>query len=382
MINSKEILNTKFLLYIIFFPGLFSLVPKPIYYLLWGLLLITIFVYNKIRLKDLNIIFLITCIFIINFLLFPQKKIIIFLYISFLFKCYPLYFICSKKINKDYFINLGYKLALISNIFIFFENLIIKSSGYMAFGYHLLPVIIIYIYFFIKYKKYLTLLLIAINSFLLIIYGNRGASLSLIIFLILSYFIFNKNKYTKILMIFLSSNFLLVSFIYKNTIKNFLINISLFFLKELNIRSYFLSKLILFLNKGLASSSSGRNIIYSNAIELGNQNWLLGNGIGKFRYIYETYPHNIFLEIYVQFGSLGIIILCYFFYKVLYLLLKDKINKELLLLLFILAIPRLILSSSFWERPEFWGLIGCIRHFNILRKGKNEKKHIIKKCDI
>lgn len=375
--------NTKFLLYIIFFPGIFSWLPKIIYFSLWGILITFIIFFNKINKKNFIFLSIITFIFIINFLIFPQQKIIIFLYTNFLLKCYPLYFVCSKKINKEYFINFGYKIAIISNISIILEKIILGKASYMGLGYRLVPVILIYIFFYLKHKKGFMLLLILINSFYLTIYGNRGASLSLIIFIILLYFIFYKKTLNKIIHLISMTNIILIIFILKDKIKKILINFSYFILKDLDISSYFLSKLILLLNKGLASSSSGRDVIYNNAIKFGNENWLFGNGIGSFRYIYGTYPHNIFLEFYVQFGIFGIIILVCFLIKVFgYLLLKNYKNKEILLFLFSLSIPRLILSSSFWERPEFWGLIAYLGTSRIFLRGKNGKKFIIKKCHI
>ena len=374
--------NTKFLLYIIFFPGIFSWLPKIIYFSLWGILITFIIFSNKVNKKNFIFLSVITFIFIINLLIFPQQKIIIFLYINFLLKCYPLYFICSKKINKEYFINFGYKIAIVSNISIILEKIILGKASYMGLGYRLVPVILIYILFYLKHKKFFMLLLILINSFYLTIYGNRGASLSLIIFIILLYFIFYKKTLNKIVHLISIYNIILIIFVFKDKIKDILINFSYFLLKDLEINSYFLRKLILLLNKGLVSSSSGRDIIYTNAIELGNRNMLFGNGIGSFRYIYETYPHNIFLEFYVQFGIFGVIVLSYFLIKVFYFLLKDYENKEVLLFLVILSFPRLILSSSFWERPEFWGLIACLETSRIFLRGKNGKKSIIKKCHI
>lgn len=375
--------NTEFLLWIIFFPGIFSWLPEIIYFSLWGILVLFIIFFNKLNKKNLRCSLILTVIFIINFIIFPYKKITIFLYINFLLKCYPLYFVCSKAINKEYFIYFGYKLGIISNVCIILEKVILGKASYMGLGYHLLPVILIYIFFYLKHKKGFTLLLILINSFYLIIYGNRGASLSLIIFTILLYFIFYKKTLNKIIHLISITNFILIFFIFKDKIKNILINFSSFLLKDLKINSYFLSKLILLLNKGLASSSSGRDTIYTNAIKFGNENWLFGNGIGSFRYIYGAYPHNIFLEFYVQFGIFGVIVLIYLLIKVFsYLLLKNYKNKEILLFLFCLSIPRLILSSSFWERPEFWGLIAFLGTNKIFLRGRNGKKFIVKKCYI
>lgn len=375
--------NIEFLLWIIFFPGIFSWLPKVIYFPLWGVLIIFIIFLNKLNKKNLRFLLIITVIFIINFLIFPYKEITMFLYINFLFKCYPLYLVCTKTINKEYFINFGYKLGIVSNVCIILEKVILGKASYMGLGYHLLPVILIYIFFYLKHKKGFMLLLILINSFYLIIYGNRGASLSLIIFIILLYFIFYKKTLNKIIHLISITNIILISFIFKDKIKNILIDFSYFLLNILNINSYFLNKLILSLNKGLASSSSGRDIIYTNAIKFGNENWLFGNGIGSFRYIYGLYPHNIFLEFYVQFGIFGVTILVCFLIKVFgYLLLKNYKNKEILLFLFSLSIPRLVLSSSFWERPEFWGLIAYLGTSRIFLRGKNGKKFIIKKCRI
>lgn len=358
MIKKK---NTNYLIIILFFPSLFFLLEEHLEILykgIWAIIVISYFLRIRMTYCDLKNILMFIVLFFVNFFIFSPKLIILRLGIIFFLKCYIMYVILSKKINFEYFIKKSYQVAILGNFLLSINYFIFNSSmSYMAFGYRTLPCVLIYFYEYYFKKKKIALILFSLNTIIISIYGGRGPFFSLLIFLLINYFLFYKNKIVKWSSLIITTTlFILLN---TNYMKIKIVEIIQYLIEDLNLKTYALYKLMLLLERGIASASSGRDILYKNAINLGNKNIMFGNGIGSFRKIYETYPHNILLEIYVQFGLVGILLICLIIFKIIKKLKKGDINeKVLIIILFSLSVPRLTFSSSFWERPEFWGLIG------------------------
>lgn len=358
--------NSLFLCILLFYSSLFSLAPKYIFNGLWIILVVSIIINNHFNKKDIVLIFIISILFLWHGGEGNLLKIKLELILTFFGKCYIFYYLLNKGIDGEKFYKIGWKIANISNFLLFINYFLLKNINYMAFGYRMLIVILIQYLYLVKSKRKIKIILLFPNILFLFIYGNRGASLTLIIFLLVEFYKKIKLKKICILLLVVFSLILRTKI---DEIKYILTKVILFILTNFNLESYSVRKILIMLDRGLASSSSGRDKLYKLALQMGEENFLLGNGIGTYREIRGTYPHNLFLEIYVQFGIVGIII---FSLVIIKLLFKIKLKKEeeysILIILFILSIPRLMLSSSLWERPEFWGAIGYLLYLSQERK--------------
>ena len=107
------------------------------------------------------------------------------------------------------------------------------------------------------------------------------------------------------------------------------------------------------------SMISGRESVYNAAVQLISEAWLLPCGVAGFHIqkgIY--YPHNIFLESGIEFGLIGLIIVMMIILRACHcMIVKLSKNSDLILIFFCLSIPRLMVSSSYWENTFIWPMM-------------------------
>lgn len=108
------------------------------------------------------------------------------------------------------------------------------------------------------------------------------------------------------------------------------------------------------------SMDSGREENYAAAIQLIKDSWALPNGVAGYHIITNVayYPHNIFLEAGVEFGVIGFIMVAAIILKACYCMViaSDKYSR-FLVVLFCLSVPRLMVSSSYWENSYLWPMM-------------------------
>lgn len=108
------------------------------------------------------------------------------------------------------------------------------------------------------------------------------------------------------------------------------------------------------------SMGSGREGNYAAAIQLIKDSWALPNGVAGYHIITNVayYPHNIFLEAGVEFGVIGFIMVAAIILKACYCMViaSDKYSR-FLVVLFCLSVPRLMVSSSYWENSYLWPML-------------------------
>ncbi|WP_263600762.1 O-antigen ligase family protein [Cytobacillus stercorigallinarum] len=201
--------------------------------------------------------------------------------------------------------------------------------------------------------------------YLLILSNNRGAIVSLFILLLLVSIKRVKNNSLKFI-IFISAI---------TVISLILMNIKVVLLTINNIVSSFLGTRINWLDRFLFQIDqgdilTGRAGLYNNASVLIEGNPIFGVGIGYFELFNNgQYPHNIFIQLFTEFGVLIASVVSLLLIVGLYMCIASKVEDnymELLRFFFILSIPRLMLSTTYWKLHFFWLFIFlCIL---ILRK--------------
>jgi len=274
----------------------------------------------------------------------------------------------------------------------------------MGTTYALLPSIsatIIY-FFFYKSKKFMIVQSISYLSnfylfYLVLTKGNRGAVLTILILLLLV-------LYIKISQHIKGKKVLLLPTVYALIVSTsvfFILN-SVKFLKSLHgylqgqgIEIAAIIKTVNMLEKdGLVGILNARDVVYERAITMISNSPIIGNGIGSYgddNYLSFSYPHNLFLQLFLEGGLLFVIPFTFIFIIILYLIFKPWNENEqksnwryLILFLFILSIPRLMFSSYFWRDESFWLLLFIsiiyIQKFKLFNKEgvSNEGKLSIK----
>lgn len=222
-----------------------------------------------------------------------------------------------------------------------FMGIIIQDSYNMGFGYSLMMPVMYLIY----RGKTQYLLLALVTSVCVILNGSRGPFIVLMLYVAWLFF----QNFTVKKLIFLILILTLVGLIY--------INIDWIFsvLSDYSVRSRTLFKLI----GGEISDTSGREDIYQLGINKILESPIVGYGLYGDRMFYESYVHNIILEILIDFGiPLGCVVLLFlavqFIYK-LYVLKGKDLNFYVLVALSIL---QLMVSGSYLISFIFFFFLG------------------------
>ncbi len=205
-------------------------------------------------------------------------------------------------------------------IFLYYEDYRAMKEA----GAHYLPVakmagisLIFNIYLFLNergFVKKTVFLLLTLFSLLMLFKANsRGAILfSLFVLLIYSWFILKDKKvYFIVLAVTIAISILVVFTVSPDSFRRFF--------------------LLFGRHKGL--SISIRMVLYKIALKLISKYWFTGIGLGGFaKYHYLKYPHNIFLEFFVECGLLGFLsismFLGYLSYNALFLIKKLRLEGE------------------------------------------------------
>lgn len=255
----------------------------------------------------------------------------------------------------------------------------VDAVNYMRFGYAMLPTLFFSIYAFLHSEyKYVNLFVILISAIEVVLFGARGATLSVLVFVSFVVCILErKYKLLRYSIIFLFLTF--VIFFDK------IILAIASFLNGTGYNSYAITKFLRMVQGGedIESIASGRFDIYEIAFQLLEKSPILGVPLNSAsQYTGVSYFHNIFLDIGVNFGVgiflLFILFIIWSFFKML------RSNNSCLkwgyCIFFTLAFVRLFVSSVFWQRPEFWVFISFYVNSQLLglkiggKRGLNEFK--------
>ncbi len=216
----------------------------------------------------------------------------------------------------------------------------------MRFAYAILPSVMWALLMFLRTKSFKYLLAFIVSYAPLLIWGSRGATICVLLFLLL-YILRNKPK----LLILLIP----LAFLFFLNIQQTLVD---FFTWIEEVTG---SEKIGSFVKLVTGGEEARDKIYDYCWLKISQNFL-GSGVGWWMYdpnMYGLYPHNVVLHIGTEFGVLGILflfIVCVAGLRNVFTTSKE--DSLLYMYFFAIGIGRLMVSSVYWDRPEFWFLIG------------------------
>lgn len=347
------------------------------------------FINRNIRIKDLIAFFFLTSIIISSFAMNTSlAKGLVYKQLLFIFLIVPViiageYYSRNsgeiKKIIKIFEgIMLVFSIAILSAVvmpFIFGEKFITfggetyQTASYVSafsFGlnyYYLFSCKNIERLSFTKLKiyKFLQYVLLLIQFLSVFISGGRGGMV-----LIVAYFFFfllqnkiniNRSK-LRSSFIFIITIVTAYFFIYKRYLYN-----NLIFVNGLNRVFSFIT-----VNGVNWEGTSGRGEVYTSIIDEISQSPILGNGF----FNYTTLPHNIFLEVILATGILGVsvfIILGFTFFVKLYRLLKNMEGYHFFVVILIYPLIMLNFSGSFFNTTLLWFVISFVFYSKIPKIG-------------
>lgn len=361
--------------------------------------IIFLFIYSTYINRNINIKFIFifiafTTLFMINTLLVAEWEAVINKYILFVrYGILGMYFsmhIKDYKSIQNYWYYIGIVGFIICNIYLEYFRI---TNGYMVLGINLTYSFIGFcMYFYNKQNKnkVIVLVFMMISFVQILLFGNRSSILICLAIIIYYEFINinKKNALTTILKLTLA--FIIVVYIALN-ISNILTNIN-YAMQKLGIFSYSITKYVLTLQdgiEGIVSQSSGRDNIFILSKQIIIDSNFMPNGVTYFENISGIiYPHNLFLEIMIEFGIFGLVI---FIITSLILLNKyimySKVNYDFKVLIAVIVIYssiRLMLSDTYWKEQLFWCVIGLILFYKSENKkvqgNFNERNDIFDKC--
>jgi len=280
----------------------------------------------------------------------------------------------NKKIIKKALRLIGY----IVFVFLLFEPFASQStlfvgndnswghSGYLTWGYRMLIAGILLIFAAFETKKVSDIICAIVASLEVVIIGNRGSAVAIFCFIAL-YVLFCAKDIRKIkyIVVFGCIVCICISLFSVNS----LLNIKGFF-ESVGIQSRNLTKL---LDNTIADS--GREEGYAIAINqiLNGNNWI-GLGVGGDQVLVGNYPHNIVLELLLQYGNIvGGILVLVLIYKTarIFLFCKDESWKSIFIACFCISIIKLCFSSTYWYELWFWAYLVVLK-----KVGRQMKKGV------
>lgn len=238
------------------------------------------------------------------------------------------------------------------------NGVMVKSLYNMSFGYFSAFIGTLNFILWKREKKIFNLILgffLAISS---ILYGSRGIIVIFALFAATMLWISLRNvKLSRRLLmiaVILVMTFVIVCF-YTEILLGIQLILSLLGISDSRTMSKLLS--------GELSDANGRDRIWSMAWEMIKERFPLGYGAyGERAIIGQSfrwgYCHNLFLEIIIAFGLIGVIVLIFMIIKSA-LLINNESDKDwnLLFILFFSNCGMLFVSNTFWTHPYFWATI-------------------------
>lgn len=236
----------------------------------------------------------------------------------------------------------------------------IRQTGYnMGFGYYCVFVSLFYYILWHEGKKKLYLAISAMFALMAVCFGSRGVVVSFAVFAASLFWVSMKDikpskKILTVVSIFLMAFGLVVFYDeFAHGIQEVLASFGIANSRTISLLTSTEDLL----------DSNGREGLWSLGVSLIAESFPLGYGAFGERvvvgnYVRWGYLHNAILEIVIEFGILGVIVLAFMLFKSAVLINNDSNPKWNSLFIFFFAnCGMLLVSNSFWYFPYFWAAI-------------------------
>lgn len=234
-----------------------------------------------------------------------------------------------------------------------------QNSYSLGFGYRTVMCSIMFFDEFLETKKKRYLALSIGSLVTVVMYGGRGSLMVFVIYLVLRYITSRGSKITS-KDIIITVMVTLLALMYVTGVLDVLLSMFFNAVGLSDVRT--IDKLL----NGEMFEDNARTIIWSMAIDLIKSGGLFGHGmygdrmvIG--RYYSWGYSHNIFLELMVSFGIIGLLLCILLIWKIISFFKKEPDSRwKKLFVIFLCLSCQLLVSDSFWYNSWFWGLLALL----------------------
>ena len=240
------------------------------------------------------------------------------------------------------------------------------NGGYMEYGFNMLMFSftgVLLGFFYLRKKKYFCPMIAEL--LMISFYGNKGACITAVI-LFLGGMYLSGNSITKMFFCIVVP----LSMVGWKTIMQGVIDLA----KYLNVSSYSITTIQMMISDKAEMVYSVRTSIWENAL-----NWILrkpflGYGIGVFEAETNGYAHNIFLDIALSFGCLGLLFFVVVFLHSIYKMCCNTCveYKVLQACCLICGLVPMQFSLTFWNVSIFWVYWGLYLYDSRYRRLKIE----------
>ncbi|MCI0130540.1 hypothetical protein [Vagococcus sp. CY53-2] len=356
------------------------------YLVVLGSVLISIII-NGIRIDFLKIFSFLSVLFLLDFIIFKNVETFNFFYISMFSSSLIMLFFTMNLKDIKLFFGVYYKYSLLTLFSVLLYIVISKGNtsstiSYMAIGNVLsfISIPLSFRLYFIEDKKFKNHLLLIFLLILSVFFANRMSMITIfLIYQVPKFFLYKSKKENIKMYLFtlIETILLLICILNIDLILNFI-------LQFINGNtSYVLIKLERMISdsegliQGIINSSSGRDILYDKAVDSIISSYGFPQGISGFNVVGSSgivfyYPHNVILELLINFGVFGIPIILYFLFRLYQKYVQSDENlKFFILCFFIFSFSRSLVSSSIWLSPSLWTCFGTLY---INSNKKNRKK--------
>ncbi len=300
-------------------------------------------------------------------------------FIQFFIYCLPFlwmgYYFVKSGLQLDLFLPIAkikLVLALIVQIIIFIvPSADIFEGDYQTAAYSIIVGLIGVYYLSIRDKEISDILLSVFGTLILLLAGSRAIFLSVIFFWLI--YLINKVNFKNSILIVIVALFISL-FGFQTILKP---------IDVLSQRFGFSTHLSEALVSGTIMEDENRTLLYASFWEAA-QDRRFGYGVMGDRYISyhdgfffkPIYPHNIYLELIVDFGviigSTVFLILLFYLIKSFFFN-KDETFKMTILVLTSTTFIKLLFATSFWIDQMFFMLVGALLGGYLIRKDRKRK---------
>ena len=316
---------------------------------------------RRCKLSDFFFVLVVYFLFFLTYVLFPQNEEGLNFYIlGFIFTVVPAYFI-GRVIDIKQYKDIIYKVSVGVILLSAFYNLLFARAKYgsmeatdenMSAAYALLLNVLVVIWSTFEKPNLFKIVFSVFSAFLLLSFGSRGPSVCMVLF-IASYLIVIKKWKKNILSIGLIALLAILIVSYIDIIFLYLYD----WMSSLGMSTRIFDKL----TDDAFFLSQGRDDLNELSLQKIRESNGSPYGIAAMSRWTDTYPHNLALQLWLEFGTIvGSIILLAFVFIIVFAFLKSKDDSErtFLLILIFPGFVHLFLSHTYLTVPQTFILIG------------------------
>jgi len=249
----------------------------------------------------------------------------------------------------------------------------------LNYGYQVVILVILFLGLFVYNKKPIDLVFLMVALALVIVCGSRGPLICIAIASLMLFLSKWRKKEATRFRFFSILLLLIIGLVVFVVSVPILVNAVMTLLGRSGLQGRAIEMLL----NGTITDDSGRSRINEMAYDMIRNGGLFGYGFYGDRYVigqtwYYGYPHNVFLELLIQFGILGgsIIIIILVYHLIRMMIRCNDVTWQFLLIIMFSASVKLWLSDSFWYYWPFWGLIAILALWNAEQRKADGRKRL------